>query len=61
MKSAKEIMATLGFKDESSEATKVAFVKNLIKQAYGIEIPLDEDHQEPEQLIFHFTEKNNAS
>jgi hypothetical protein len=38
MNSAKEIMERLGFKNEASEESQAAFVKNLIKQAYGFEV-----------------------
>jgi hypothetical protein len=33
-----EIMKDLGFNEESSDGAKVAFIKNLIRQAYGVEV-----------------------
>src|ERR1019366_4022969 len=39
------IMERLGFKKESDDGTKAAFVKNLIKQAYGVEVPLPPQYE----------------
>jgi hypothetical protein len=39
------IMGRLGFKEEGDDSVKAAFVKNLIKQAYGVEVPLPEKYQ----------------
>ena len=41
------IMERLGFKKDSDEGTKAAFVKNLIKQAYGVEVPLPQQYEMP--------------
>jgi hypothetical protein len=39
------IMGRLGFKKESDDGTKAAFVKNLIKQAYGVEVKLPPQYE----------------
>jgi hypothetical protein len=41
------IMERLGFNENSSDGVKAAFVKNLIKQAYGIEVPVPSKYVEP--------------
>lgn len=33
-----ELMKDLGFREEASDEVKEAFIKNLIKSAYGIEV-----------------------
>lgn len=38
MERADQIMRTMGFRKDSSEAVKIAFVKNLIKQTYGVDV-----------------------
>ena len=38
MESAQEIMAKMGFRTEASEAVKIAFIKNMIKHTYGVEV-----------------------
>lgn len=57
MKSVKEIMQVLGFRDGASDSVKAAFIQNLIFQAYGIkvEVPVKyktEDDKKVVQLTF---------
>jgi hypothetical protein len=40
------IMAQLGFNPDSTDGAKAAFIKNLIKQAYGVEVALPVKYQE---------------
>lgn len=46
------IMARLGFNQDASDGAKAAFVKNLIKQAYGVEVTLPPQYQEPKPATF---------
>lgn len=67
-----EIMERLGFRKEADESAKVAFVKNLIQQAYGVSVNVPQQYQsldlgqelqaksqrkEPQQLSFDFKEE----
>ena len=38
MKKVGELMKELGFKEGASEQVQKAFIKNLIRQAYGVEV-----------------------
>ncbi len=38
MKKVGDMMKDLGFKEGASEETTKAFIKNLIRQAYGVEV-----------------------
>lgn len=42
MKRADEIMEELGFRKQADDTVKAAFVRNLIKQAYGVNVPVPE-------------------
>ncbi|MCC6278222.1 MAG: hypothetical protein IT289_09940 [Oligoflexia bacterium] len=59
MESVKELMEKLGFREGADDAVKAAFIKNLIKQAYGVdvEVPvkyqLKPDDNQPVQLAFN--------
>ena len=49
-----DLMEKLGFRKEGSDEVKVAFIKNLIKQAYGIDVELPtEEKKEVQQLSFN--------
>ena len=61
MESAHDIMKRLGFNEEAENSTKAAFIKNLIKQAYGFDakipealLPEDPSIEEGEQLCFKY-------
>lgn len=67
MERASTIMERLGFKEDADDGVKAAFVKNLIKQAYGIDVPLPEAYQKPKsksekelQLSFDFEESSRV-
>lgn len=45
MESVNQIMGRLGFNKDADESTKAAFVKNLIKQAYGVEVRTPSQYQ----------------
>jgi hypothetical protein len=49
------IMEKLGFRKEASDGAKAAFVKNLIKQAYGVEVPLPPQYAGQQQTIEEFS------
>jgi hypothetical protein len=46
------IMAKLGFNPDSTDSTKAAFIKNLIKQAYGVNVELPPRYQETQATTF---------
>ncbi|MCE3010692.1 MAG: hypothetical protein LW875_08770 [Proteobacteria bacterium] len=60
MKKIGDIMNDLGFREDAPRSLKEAFIKNLIKAAYGIEVETPseaiqrkvKDLREPEQLEF---------
>ncbi len=61
MKKVGDLMKDLGFKPGASEETTKAFIKNLIRQAYGVEVKeaftvanpsLSKGPAKPEQLAF---------
>lgn len=61
MKKVGDMMKDLGFKPGASEETTKAFIKNLIRQAYGVEVkeefavanpPPTKGPAKPEQLTF---------
>jgi len=39
------IMERLGFNKDANDGVKAAFLKNLIKQAYGVEVPLPPQYE----------------
>ena len=43
---ANTIMERLGFNQEATEGAKAAFIQNLIKQAYGVEVNLPPKYKE---------------
>ena len=56
------IMERLGFNKEADDGVKAAFVKNLIKQAYGVDVPLPAQYelkaqqpQSPEEMMERFS------
>lgn len=58
-----DLMKDLGFREDASEEVKEAFVKNLLKSAYGIDLGSSKTHkqskklktpQSPTQLAFDF-------
>ncbi len=65
MKKVGEIMSEAGFKAGSSTATQEAFIKYLIKQAYGVEVKTPsekiKEHSSPEQLSFNFEQSKKVS
>ncbi|MFN7454009.1 MAG: hypothetical protein ACK5RO_05050 [Pseudobdellovibrionaceae bacterium] len=60
MKKIGDIMSELGFKEDAPRSVKEAFIKNLIKAAYGVDVetPTEttqrrvKELREPEQLEF---------
>jgi 1,2-phenylacetyl-CoA epoxidase catalytic subunit len=54
-----EIMERLGFKEDADDRVKAAFIKNLVKQAYNVDVTIPEKYEqkidEPkyEQLSFN--------
>ncbi len=60
MKKVGDMMKDLGFKEGASEEVTKAFIKNLIRQAYGVEVkeafaeanPNPKAPKKPEQLAF---------
>lgn len=55
MKRVSEIMQELGFRPDARESVKAAFLKNLFKQAYNIDVvipPQYQDEAPTEQLSF---------
>ena len=61
MDSAHDIMKRLGFNEEAEDSTKAAFIKNLIKQAYGFDakipdalLPEEPSTKPGEQLCFKY-------
>lgn len=38
MERADQIMEKMGFRKDASEAVKIAFIKGLIKQTYGVDV-----------------------
>lgn len=55
MKKVGDIMRELGFRDDAPQSLKEAFIKNLIKSAYGVEIETpSEKRHEALQLSFDF-------
>ena len=59
MQSMKELMEELGFREGSSQTVQEAFIKNLIRSAYGVEVVTPSEKQkraaEPQQLSFDFS------
>lgn len=58
LQSAGEILSEMGFDKGAKQSTKAAFIKYLIKQAYGVEVELPAIYQaqaatEPQQLSFN--------
>jgi hypothetical protein len=45
MKRIDEIMGSLGFKAEADDSVKAAFIKNLIKQAYGVNVEVPDKYR----------------
>ena len=45
MRHIEEIMKNLGFDKNSSEATQAAFVKHLVKKAYGVDLEIPEKYK----------------
>jgi hypothetical protein len=63
MKKVGSLMKDMGFKVDSNSATQEAFIKYLIKQAYGVEVKTPSEKKQslnrsPEQLSFKFDEMN---
>ena len=61
MKKVGELMKEIGFREGASEEVAKAFIKNLIRQAYGVEVkeafaaanpPASKGPAKPEQLAF---------
>lgn len=60
MKKVGDMMKELGFREGANEEVTKAFIKNLIKQAYGVEVkenfarenPSAKSPAKPEQLTF---------
>jgi hypothetical protein len=46
------IMARLGFNQEASDGAKAAFIKNLVKQAYGVEVNLPPKYENSKPSTF---------
>jgi hypothetical protein len=46
------IMSRLGFNLEASDGAKAAFIKNLVKQAYGVEVNLPPKYQSSSPSTF---------
>lgn len=67
MKKVGELMKELGFKEGASEEVTKAFIKNLIKQAYGVEVkesfaqanPPSNIPAQPQQLTFDLGPTNH--
>lgn len=60
MKKLGDIMNELGFNKNAPDSVKEAFIKNLIKSAYGVEVQTPSEKAEmekkqSEQLSFDFT------
>lgn len=55
-----DLMEELGFNKDRREETTKAFIKNLVKSAYGIDIKLpsvqEKPKQQPQQLAFQLEE-----
>lgn len=61
LKSLNDLMEELGFQKSAKQSTKAAFLKNLFKQAYGVEVTPPSIYTEPEQLTFFEKEKNEET
>lgn len=63
MKKMSELMKEMGFREAASTSAKEAFIKNLIKQAVGVEVETPSEkntkkiEQWCEQLSFDFDQK----
>jgi hypothetical protein len=65
MKKVGEIMKDAGFNQGSNTATQEAFIKYLIKQAYGVEVQTPTEKQNElitgQQLSFNFEQSKKVS
>ncbi|MAV90720.1 MAG: hypothetical protein CL676_04820 [Bdellovibrionaceae bacterium] len=57
LKSAKHILEEMGFKKDSKESTKWAFLRHLKKDIQNLSLGVPESHNEPVQLEFDFSEE----
>lgn len=66
MKKMSELMEEMGFREEASTSAKEAFLKNLIKQAVGVEVQTPSEkntkkiEQWCEQLSFDFNQNTGT-
>jgi hypothetical protein len=45
-----DLMEQMGFNKEADDSVKAAFIKNLIKQAYGVDVPIPPQYQKPTEI-----------
>ncbi len=45
-----DLMEQMGFNKEAEDSVKAAFIKNLIKQAYGVETLLPPRYHKPTEI-----------